>query len=103
MAELLMFFFVSLAALLWYLANQGRERALFFARAECRKREVQLLDQTVQFERYQVDWQWPNWGLWRRYRFAYSIEGDERNHGELWFRGPRLIKVVMESEEILVH
>jgi len=103
MTELLIFFFVSFAALLWYLANQGRERALFFARAECRKREVQLLDQTVQFERYQVDWQWPNWGLWRRYRFAYSIEGDERNHGELWFRGPRLIKVVMESEEILVH
>jgi hypothetical protein len=50
-----------------------------------------------------VDWQWPNLALWRRYRFAYSLEGDERNHGELWFRGPRLIKVVMESEEILVH
>jgi hypothetical protein len=57
----------------------------------------------VQFERYQLDWQWPDWGLWRRYRFAYSVEGDERNHGELWFRGPRLIKVVMASEEILVH
>ena len=55
MVELVLFFLIGLVALIWYTANQGRERALFFARAECRKRQCQLLDQTVQFERYQLN------------------------------------------------
>ena len=54
MVELVLFFFIGLVALIWYTANQDRERALFFARAECRKRQCQLLDQTVQFERYHL-------------------------------------------------
>ena len=42
MVELVLFFFIGLVALIWYTANQGRERALFFARAECRKLAVSM-------------------------------------------------------------
>ena len=103
MVELVLFFFIGLVALIWYTANQGRERALFFARAECRKRHCQLLDQTVQFERYHLEWEGRSPLVWRTYRFDYSVEGVERQDGVLWFQGPRLVRVVMRDEEVLIH
>ena len=103
MYELVLFFLIGLVALIWYVANQGRERALFFARAECRKHQCQLLDQTVQFERYHLRWKGVSPTIWRTYRFDYSIEGLERQDGVLWFQGPRLVRVVMRDEEMIVH
>ena len=103
MVELVLFFLIGLVALIWYTANQGRERALFFARAECRKRQCQLLDQTVQFERYHLEWESRSPKIWRTYRFDYSVEGVERHDGVLWFQGPRLVRVVMRDEEVLIH
>ena len=103
MVELVLSFLIGIVALVWYTANQGRELALFFARVECRKRQCQLLDQTVQFERYHLRWEGGSPTIWRTYRFEYSLEGVERQDGVLWFQGPRLVKVVMRDGKMILH
>ncbi len=89
---------------LWYDFNQARALALFFARRECQKEGVQLLDQTVQRIRLSASRDHDDqWKLWREYRFEYSIDGVNRFEGRLVLLGQRLMRSVLETSKPVIH
>ena len=88
----------------WYDSNQAKAMALFFARCECSKEGVQLLDQTVQQIRLSASRdQNDRWRLWREYRFDYSIDGVNRYQGRLVLLGNRLLRSALETSKPVIH
>lgn len=78
--------------------------ALFFARRECSKEGVQLLDQTVQQIRLSASRDHNDrWRLWREYRFDYSIDGVNRYQGRLVLLGNRLLRSALETSKPVIH
>jgi hypothetical protein len=83
---------------------QSKTYAVQYARKECEKESVQLLDQTVQrirlsFSRDRNQ----QWRLWREYRFDYSIDGVNRLEGRLVILGYRLIRSTLENVNPVIH
>ncbi len=104
MDSLLFFALVTVFVCYWYNANQAKSHAVNFARRECDKHGVQLLDQTVQrihlsLSRDQHD----RWHIWREYRFEYSMDGISRYEGRLVLLGYRLIRSALETSDPVVH
>ena len=88
----------------WYDANQAKALALQFARRECQKEGVQLLDQTVQQIRLSASRDHNDqWRLWREYRFEYSIDGVNRYEGRLVLLGQRLLRSALETSKPVIH
>jgi hypothetical protein len=91
-------------ALYWHNSMQSKTYAVKYARKECEKEGVQLLDQTVQrlelsFSRDRDD----QWRLWREYRFDYSIDGVNRLEGRLVILGYRLVRSALENVNPVIH
>jgi hypothetical protein len=74
-----------------YDAIQAKEAAIAAARRACARHQQQLLDETVVLARLRprrdrsgrVRW-------WRRYRFEFSEDGEQRRGGELTMLGRRV-------------
>ena len=81
------------AVLLWQSARTAAEAALRSARKVCEQNNVQLLDQSVAFARFEV-----RAGIIRRvFSFDYSPNGRERFRGLLWLRGRRAETVAFDA------
>ena len=92
------------AVLYWYTSLQCKTYAVTYARRECEKQGVQLLDQTVQqiklsMSRDRND----RWRVWREYRFEYSLDGVNRYEGRLTILGYRLLRSVLETSDPVIH
>lgn len=102
--EVLIFALFGCGFLYWVSAIRCKDRAILAARRECRLHDVQLLDHTV----YQV---WISlsrddagiWRIWRRYKFDYSIDGTERESGELILLGRQVVGVWLSKRFPTVH
>jgi hypothetical protein len=94
----------SAAVLYWWASLQCKTYAVTFARRECDKQGVQLLDQTVQqiklsMSRDRND----RWRIWREYRFEYSLDGVNRYEGRLIMLGYRLLRSALETSDPIIH
>jgi len=91
-------------ALYWHNSMQSKTCAVKYARRECEKEGVQLLDQTVQRIRLSFSRDRNNqWRVWREYRFDYSVDGVNRLEGRLVILGYRLVRSALESANPVIH
>ena len=85
------------ALVYWYTAQQAKTFAVVYARRECEKHGVQLLDQTVQQIKLSMSRNAQSrWQFWREYRFDYSTDGVNRYEGRLVMLGHRLLRLAPE-------
>ena len=88
----------------WYTAQQAKTYAVSYARRECEKQSVQLLDQTVQQVKLSMSRDHKHrWRFWREYRFEYSLDGINRYEGRLILLGHRLLRTSLETSKPVVH
>ncbi len=102
--SMLFILLLAIVALYWYNSMQSKTRAVQFARRECEKQGVQLLDQTVQ--RIRLSMSRDNghqWRIWREYRFEYSEDGVNRHEGKLVILGYRLVRSALETSKPVIH
>ena len=104
MSEVLLLIAVVAIALYWLNAIRCKDIAVECARRECKRYDVQLLDQTVHQVRMSMsrDAQ-DRWRLWREYHFAYSTDGVEREKGKVILLGNRLNHIALGSLGPVVH
>ena len=101
---MLFFLLVGAVVLYWYNAMQCTGRAVQYARRECSKHGVQLLDQTVQRVRISMSRDAEGrWRIWREYRFDYSEDGVNRHKGRLVMLGYRLVRSALETASPVIH
>lgn len=104
MDPLFFFIVVAVGVAYWYNANQARGCAVIYARRECDRAGVQLLDQTVQRIRISMSRDHGGrWRIWREYRFDYSEDGVNRYQGRLVILGSRLVRSALETNQPIIH
>ena len=85
-------------------ALRVRELALQAARDACSREDVQLLDETVSIRRISLSRDNEGrWGVWRQYRFEYSLDGLERDAGHVIMLGYRVHALVMAEQGPTLH
>jgi hypothetical protein len=79
---------------------RARERTLATCRRACQRINAQLLDETVVLEQLRPV-RGSNGGvvLARRYRFEFSLEGDDRRIGRVRLLGSRIVDLQLEHPE----
>ncbi|MDK1025235.1 MAG: DUF3301 domain-containing protein [Gammaproteobacteria bacterium] len=96
MSELILIFIIGLATFYWLSAARCKEIATIAARRECKYNSVQLLDQTVHQIRISMSRDThQSWRIWRRYKFDYSIDGDDRQGGEVVLLGHNVVRTYL--------
>lgn len=75
---------------IWLGHLRAREIALGLCEAACRRKDLQLLDQTIALRRVGLRSTPAGWRIRRVYRFDYSDEGVGRHTGHLVLLGVRL-------------
>ena len=82
--------------------RQDAERALFVVKRSCQEARLQWLDQAVHLHGIQLIWR--SGPLLRRdYRFACSVDGQQRNRGYLRLEGPHLLWLFVETDQGSVY
>ncbi|HWK53572.1 MAG TPA: DUF3301 domain-containing protein [Hyphomicrobiales bacterium] len=104
----------------WWRASEQKRIAVAGARAYCRERGLQLLDETLVFRHLRLEREsrvaparalpapkpskpsLVRLGLRRQlcrvYEFDYSRAGEDRNSGEIVLSGYRILRVILHSE-----
>jgi hypothetical protein len=101
LGEILVIFAVGSYAVYLFKALRVRELALIAARRACEQRGVQLLDQTVSIRRLSMSRdELGRWRVWRQYQFEYSVEGYERERGNVIMLGNRVHGLVMSEQTL---
>jgi hypothetical protein len=99
--ELCGFFLLVLAVVYWWRGRELNSIALLEAKKYCKVREIQLLDQTLVFERFAFSRAGNNKKYFSRvYSFDFCRDGMDRNQGEIILRGNAVIRVVLEEDEL---
>lgn len=104
MTEMLIIICVSIYGLYWLESMRCKEIAIGHASRECKRCNVQLLDQTV----HQVSISMSRdtndkWRVWREYEFEYTEDGDTRNRGRETLLGQRLLRMALETFDPIIH
>lgn len=91
---------IPLTLLLWYWWRSSEQKsvAVAAARAYCKERNLQLLDETLLFKRWRFtrdDYQRRR--LCRLYEFDYSRNGEDRESGEIILCGYQVLRVILHS------
>lgn len=98
------FLIVGVCVLYWYNSTQARDVAVKYARRECERVGVQLLDQTVARVKLSMSRdEHDRWRIWREYRFEYSEDGLNRYEGRLVILGYRLVRSALETSNPVIH
>ena len=99
--ELCGFFLLVLAVVYWWRVRELNSIALSEARRYCKQREIQLLDETLVFEKFAFSRTSNNKKYFSRiYSFDFCRDGMNRNQGEIILRGNAVIRVVLEEDEL---
>ncbi len=89
-------FAAALAVWFWQDAMRARERALAACRRACRSCGAQLLDDTVALDRLRLQRRQGRLRIARRYRFEFSLSGNDRRPGRVRLVGPRIVDLQLE-------
>ena len=90
-----------LVLLLWYWWRSSGQHgvAVAAARAYCKERQLQMLDETLAFKRWRIERDSRRRRhLCRIYEFDYSRAGEDRHIGELILCGHRVLRVILHSD-----
>ncbi len=84
---LLLLLVLGTAVVLWLKLSSARERAMREARRQCEQHGLQLLDESVGLRAVRLRRIHGVRRIERGYAFDVSIDGDDREHGQLWMIG----------------
>lgn len=93
-------FFFTLVAVLylfWNKQQQARALALSVVRKHCQLQGLQLLDDTLVLDGYQLKRRSHGWSLLRCYQFEFASTGDERYCGLLLLAGRRVERLELDT------
>jgi len=101
----------------WWRTSEQKRVAVAGARAYCKERELQLLDETLVFKQHRIEKEnrrpisnalpspnaapvrlQPRKRLCRVYEFDYSRQGQDRHSGEIILSGYRIVRVILHSQ-----
>lgn len=99
MSELLLAFGGVVVGWLWHDSMRARERATAACRRACRGLNAQLLDETVALDRLRLVRDRGRLTVDRRYRFEFSMQGDDRRAGWIRLAGRHVVALQMEHAE----
>lgn len=101
MLDLFMLTVVCLIIYYWISAQKIRERALKFAKEECQKLDLQLLDGSVALKKIKLKRaDSGHLALLRKYSFEFSATGVERYTGEITMFGMKVEQVHLQPHRI---
>lgn len=90
---------IALALMYWWRSSGQKDVAVSAARAYCKDRNLQLLDETLVFTRYRVERDsHRKRRLCRIYAFDYCPDGVDRLSGEIILSGYRVLRVILHSD-----
>ena len=90
---------IAAAAWFWWAATHSRELAVGYARAACRRCQVQLLDETVSLNKLRLRRNTKGHiTFYRRYRFEFSTMGDDRRSGVVTMLGSKLADMHLDLD-----
>ncbi|HEY0962533.1 MAG TPA: DUF3301 domain-containing protein [Pseudomonadales bacterium] len=90
---------LALGIMYWWRTIRQKEIAVAAARAYCKDRNLQLLDETLVFKRFRRERDARGRRvLCRIYEFDYSPGGIDRETGELILSGYRVMRVILHSD-----
>jgi hypothetical protein len=90
---------VILLVIYWWRSSEQHAVAVAAARDYCRERDLQLLDETLQFRRMRLERDARgNKRLCRIYEFDYSRDGKDRHSGEIILSAYIVLRVILHSE-----
>jgi hypothetical protein len=90
---------VILLVIYWWRSSEQHAVAVAAAREYCRERDLQLLDETLQFRRMRLERDARgNKRLCRIYEFDYSMDGKDRHSGEIILTAYVVLRVILHSE-----
>jgi hypothetical protein len=96
--DLILLFPFLLLLLYWWRSSGQKSVAVAAARAYCKDRNLQLLDETLLFKRYRIERDNRNHRrLCRLYEFDYSLAGADRHSGEIILSGFTVLRVILHS------
>lgn len=83
----------------WWRSSEQKSVAVAAARAYCKNRNLQLLDETLLFKRFSLERNQRNRRrLCRLYEFDYSVAGQDREAGEIILSGFTVLRVILHSD-----
>lgn len=86
-----------LLLLYWWRSSEQKRIAVTAARAYCKQRNLQLLDETLLFVKFSLDRTWGHRRiLCRKYSFDYCISGQDRYSGEVVLHGYRVLRIILQ-------
>ena len=97
--DLLMLFPLVLLLTYWWRSSEQKSVAVAAARAYCKDRNLQLLDETLLFKRFRIERDYQRRRrLCRLYEFDYSAAGEDRQNGEIILSGYHVLRVILHSD-----
>ena len=93
------FFFciVAVMYLFWNKQQQARVLASKVVRKHCELQGLQLLDDTLTLDGYQLNKRGAGWALIRCYHFEFSSTGEERYAGSILLAGRRVEQLELDT------
>lgn len=92
---------VLLGAMYWWRSVNQKGVAVAAARAYCKERNLQLLDETLVFTRFRSERDARRRRrLCKVYEFDYSPDGETRETGELTLSGYRVLRVILHGDAL---
>ena len=86
----------------WLGLSRARERAVDEVRRQCRRHGLQLLDETVGLRALRLRRHAGHWRLERGYGFEVSIDGDDRESGQLWMHRDDIRALTLPTARLTV-
>jgi hypothetical protein len=81
----------------WWRSSEQKRIAIAAARAYCKERNLQLLDETLLFENFSLDRTWGKGRtLCRKYSFDYCLNGQDRHSGQIILDGYRVFRIILQ-------
>ena len=81
----------------WWRSSEQKRIAIAAARAYCKERNLQLLDETLLFEHFSLDRTWGKGRtLCRKYSFDYCLNGQDRHSGQIILDGYRVLRIILQ-------
>jgi len=99
--DLMLIFLLFGALYYWWRCSEQHAIALSSARKYCHERDIQLLDDTLAFNKYTLTRASNNRKyLARTYVFDFCQNGQDRHKGEIVLSGYSVIRVMLETEQL---
>lgn len=99
--DLCLFLLLPAGIYYWWRGQELHSVALRAARKYCREREIQLLDETLVFQKFAMTRASNNRRYFSRiYQFDYCPDGEERFEGEIILRGNRVLRIMLKGEQL---